>query len=227
MTRNPFARGFGRDLSWRAMWPEIQGVVGTALPVLNAYAMLWLTAVQGWLPPFASDASLDEIRDPIFLMPVDWAAALALLVGASTAYLIWWPPAGWGFRADHVNTPARRSTLIVLLSLTAIAVVLTRDASFMFLAFPTLALWPWIQPRALSSGRLLNAMLYAGGLLPWLAAVVSLAARLPTPAFVWWHLMAGAAYGLIPGVHIVAWCLLMAVGLRLLRLAWRDAPLSR
>lgn len=222
MSRQSTVRGFGRDLSWRAMWPEIQGVVGLALPALNAYAIMWLAAVQGWLPKLGSDAALDVNRDPVFLTPIDWIVVLALLVAAATAYLVWWPPAGWGFRADQVKTPARRQTLIVWSSMLAIGAVLTRDAGFMFLAFPTLALWPWIQPRPLPSGRVLNAVLYAGGLLPWLAALVTLGSMLPTPAFVWWQVMGGAAYGLIPGGHVLVWCLLMAVGVRFLLLGRRS-----
>ncbi len=221
MSRQSTVRGFGRDLSWRAMWPEILGVVGLALPALNAYAIMWLAAVQGWLPKPGSDAALDVNHDPVFLAPIDWIVVVALLVAAATAYLVWWPPAGWGFRADQVKTPARRQTLIVLLSLLAIGAVLTRDASFMLLAFPTLALWPWIKPRPLPAGNALNAVLYAGGLLSWLAGLVTLSSTLPTPAFVWWQVMAGAAYGLIPGGHVLVWCLLMAVGVRLLLLGRR------
>lgn len=203
------------SLSWRKARHELLGIVGVALPLLNGYAVLWLLAVQGLLPRVAL-APLSEIRDPVFLIPIDWAALLALAVAAATAYLIWWPPFGWAFRADQVGSTSRRQTLFAALALLGGLTLLSGDPVRLLLTAPA-ALWLWIQPRGRGAGRALNIMLWSGGLLSWLIAGVALAAVLPTPAFLWWHLMAAAAYGLIPAGDVVHWAVLMALGVRFLR----------
>ncbi len=220
MTRSRSVLGLFRSLSWQALRPEGLGVLGTAVPALNGFAILWLLAAQRLLPPATPVGLLSEIRDPAFLNPVDWAVLVALVVAAATAYLTWWPPQGWGFRADQIETPARRSTLIGLLILTGLWIVIGGDPVFMLLSAPAV-LWLGIRPRGPGAGRTLNLMLWVGGLLPWVGGCLVLASALPTPAFVWWHLFAAAAYGVIPVGQVLAWVLLMALAVRFLRLAIR------
>lgn len=207
-----------RGLTWRALLPELQGAVGAVVPLLNAYAVLWLLATQGWLPATTTGAGpLNEIRDEVFLTPIDWAVLVALAIAIATAYLIWWPPLGWGFRADQIETPARRETLIGLLAGVGLFTLLGGDPVLILLTAPA-GLWIWIRPRGPGAGQALNGMLWIGGLLPWIAAGLMLATSLPTPAFVWWHFMAAAAYGVLPGGSVIAWLVLMALGARFLRL---------
>jgi hypothetical protein len=226
MTRpQPTSLNVLRGLSWRVLAPEVLAVLGAVVPGLNAFAMLWLIVAQGWLPPLGTPRPLAEIRDPVFATPVDWAVLVALGAGAATAYLIWWPPMGWGFRADQIETPARRPALLGLLGLVGLFVLLSGDLTLILLTAPA-ALWLLIRPRPFSAGRVLNGLLLAGGGLPWLAGLLILASNLPTPVFVWWHLMAGAAYGVIPVGHVVVLLLLAALALRFLRLGNRPKSLS-
>ena len=136
-----------RGLSWRVLAPEVLAVLGAAVPGLNAFALLWLIAAQGWLPPLATPGPLAEIRNPVFAAPVDWAVLVALGAGAATAYLIWWPPMGWGFRADQIETPARRQALIGLLGLVGLFVLLSGDLTLILLTAPA-ALWLLIRHGA-------------------------------------------------------------------------------
>jgi hypothetical protein len=122
----------------------------------------------------------------------------------------------------RLEAPARRVTLLLIISALALVAWAVNGFSAVFFLGPAAYLWPWIEPRAGANGRALNVALALGGFLPLFGLAVGLSL---TPAYiVWsWFLLLGAIYGLFPLPVTLAVVIFVALGIRFLRHGLRQA----
>lgn len=199
---------------WQELTPEVLALLGVALPILNGLAVLLILVLLGWLPRYEWFPATPG--DAFLRQPADWALALALAVAALSALEIFGRRTGWGHLAERWNAPARRVTLLLILSVLALATWAINPFAAALWLGPAAYLWPWVMPRSRRGGRVLNLALALGGFLPAFGLALGLAL---TPAVtVWsWFLLLGAIYGLFPLPVTLAVVIFIACGVRFLR----------
>ncbi|MDW8327509.1 MAG: M28 family peptidase [Anaerolineales bacterium] len=214
------ATGFSlaaQRLRRQELMPEVLALGGVALPLLNGLAVLWVFVLIGWLPRYEWFPGTPG--DAFLRQPADWALVPALVFAVFSALM---NIVSRRRLSDRLDMPARRATLLLVLSALALTAWAINPFAAVFWLGPAAYLWPWVTPRPHRGGRTLNVALALGGFLPMLGVAVALSL---TPAFrVWsWFLLMGAIYGLFPLPVTLAVIAFIACGVRFLRHGLRPA----
>ena len=192
------------------LMPELTGVLGVAVTLIDGYLIALALKALGWFP----------VRET-FSAPAHWRdwAALLLIYGAMIFFgRSAFRRGGWAQLAEALIIPHRRVTLLLLLSaLTLAAWAVDGFAAVSALAVPAYA-WLWIEPRHSVMGKLLNSALALVGLAP---ALLNLSTQAIGPLA--WYLPIGAVYALFPLSSILAFILLISLGVRFAVYGWREA----
>jgi hypothetical protein len=194
--------------------PEALALGGVVLIMLNGLAVLLILVLLGWLPRYEWFPATPG--DAFLRQPADWALVLALVVAAFSALEIFGRRTGWGRMADRLNAPARRVTLLLILSGLALATWAVNPFAAVLWLGPAAYLWPWVTPRSNRGGNVLNVALALGGFLPAFGLAIGLA--LTPDVAVWsWFVLMSAIYGLFPLPVTLAVVVFIACGVRFLR----------
>jgi hypothetical protein len=197
--------------------PELFAFLAVAIAGLDGYAIAYSLVAARLLPRYESFPATPG--DPFLLQPTWWAA---LAVYGAAALFGWYVfrRGGWGRIADKLNIPSRRTTLLLIFSITVFfAWQLNGYAASLFLGLPAY-LWPWIEPRRTLGGRLINTGLALAGLLPFVVSLRFVSGSWEFGPW-WWFLTLGAAYGLIPLPAVVGFVVGAALFVRFTRHGWR------
>ncbi|HKZ69094.1 MAG TPA: hypothetical protein VJ020_03385 [Anaerolineales bacterium] len=193
--------------------PEMIGAYGWWITLANAYAVAYSLRLARMLPAFEPELlSLNDSRlpqAPINVLAVTLVAGTILFFG----WFIFGRKFGFGRMADRIVLPHRRAALLILLAAVAVTVWLFGGLNFALLMIPPAWLWILIEPRATVMGKAINATLAVGGV----AAFGAMYLFLPNGLNLW-HLVLAAAYGLFFPLNVMMFLLLVALGIRFLRL---------
>ncbi len=210
---------WARRPRWSAVWPELLALAGALAPLLNAYAVAFVLVRVNVLPRYEWFPAAPG--DRFLLQPTDWAMLVLLAFVGLSAWDIFYRERGWGRWADQRPNVERNVALLGAFSGLALLVWGLNDFAAVLFLLPAAWLWPWIAPRPVPAGRILNGLLAVGGLLGLLAVFIGVALT-PGLGLWWWFLTAGAMYGLIPAPVVLVWAVFIALWVRFLRLGTRS-----
>ena len=157
----------------------------SSLPLFLALLSLRISALANVLPRFERYPATP--RDPFLTTWQPLPMILALGVAALAAFL-----AG---RAPGSGAPARRSAALLALVLTALWAWSRNDVAAMLFLGPASLLWPWMGARGGLAGRALDAMLFLGGVAPFLTLLALFGKMFSLGPWILWYVPLQVAYG--------------------------------